>query len=557
MANTINDYFINLNKTDENGKSFKSMIQSNVCSIFMTPVTIQEVKNIVKELKNKKSSGHDQIPIKLIKSSIEYIAEPLVHIINLTLESGIFPNELKKGLVKPIHKKGPKYDINNHRPIALLSNFSKIFEKVISNRLISFFKKNNTLSKNQYGFQKGKNTTLAIFKILKQIWTDVNKKKTTIGLFIDLSRAFDCVSHKLLLSQLEHVGIRGTALKLIQTYLTDRLQATILDKYDKTMKTITRVQSSYETILQGVPQGSVLGPLLFLLYVNELPLIAGHLCVMFADDATIFISEEKLNDSDITVELYKTINIITDWLSCLNLRVNLEKTKIVQFVNYRQAPQCINININNVNIEQVPNTNFLGITIDSNLNWKTHIEKINNKISKSCYALSILANITSKEVTKNSYYGNVYPLLSYGLIFWGNSVNIQSTFILQKKCLRIMYNVKNMESLRNVFKCNAILTLTCMYILDISLFVRDHNDYFNKISNSKKNVRSQYQYDMRTVPASSYILKKSTYVHGIKIYNHLPVCIKSLEGAQFKRKLKEWLLCKCFYNLNEYFNARD
>lgn len=554
IANSMNNYFVNITNS-VNVTPYKPLTPPNLTSIFMTPVTTHELIGIVKKLKNKKSTGHDKIPMKAIKLSIEYIAEPLAHIINLTLESGVFPDDLKKALVKPLYKKGPKTEMGNHRPIALLPNFSKIFEKIIYNRILSFFTKNNILNTNQFGFQKGKNTTLAIFKVLRRIWTDIQKKKTAVGLFIDLSKAFDCVSHKILLRQLEHVGIRGAASKLIQSYLTNRQQATILDAYNKATKTITRVQSNYEENLQGVPQGSVLGPLLFLIYVNEFPLVLDHLCVMFADDATIFISEEKLNASNIVDELYNTIKKVMSWLSSINLKVNLDKTKIIQFTNYKQTAQDINLVVGSEKIEQVTSTNFLGITIDNNLNWKSHIEKINKTLSKTCYAISILSRITSTEVAKSAYYGNIYPFLTYGVIFWGNSANVQSTFILQKKCLRIIYNLNSMESARTLFISNNILTLTCIYILEISLFVKEQNEYFPRKSEKKKNLRPQYKYDICTVRPSSYILKKSTYVSGIKVYNHLPERIKALDGPQFKNKLKDFLVHKCFYNLNEYFSV--
>lgn len=267
-----------------------------------------------------------------------------------------------------------------------------------------------------------------------------------------------------------------------------------------------------------------------------------HPCVMFADDATIFITDNKLDGSNICNELCSTLRIVINWLASLHLRVNLDKTKCIQFSKNKQATQDLNINIDSKRIEQVNSTN-----------WKLHTEKINKKIASSCYAISILIKVTSVEVAKQAYYGNVYPQLTYGVIFWGNSVNVQSTFILQKRCLRLIFNVKTRESLRPVFKRHRMLTLTCIYILEICLFIRQRKDLFIKKCDSKENLRSQYQYDLCTVRPTSYILKKSTYATGIKIYNKLPANIKLLDGSKFKRNLKDWLICKCFYDLNEYF----
>jgi uncharacterized protein YpuA (DUF1002 family) len=172
---------------------------------------------------------------------------------------------------------------------------------------------------------------------------------------------------------------------VIESYLTNRIQAKTLASYDRITKTVRNIQSSYEINIQGVPQGSVLGPLLFLVYVKEFPLVINHPCVMFADDATIFLSEDY--DTNITNVLYTTIKTVTYW--SLNLCVNLDKTKIEQFTHYKQIPQSLSIKIEEKQIEQVTNTNF--VTIDSNLNWKSHTNKINNRLAKCCYALSIAA----------------------------------------------------------------------------------------------------------------------------------------------------------------------
>lgn len=198
--------------------------------------------------------------------------------------------------------------------------------------------------------------------------------------------------------------------------------------------------------------------------------------------------------------------------------------------------------------------NFLGIQIDTNLNWKSHISKVNQKIAKYCYAISTLSHVSSKSIAKNTYYGHVFPQLCYGVIFWGNSVNVESVFIMQKKCIRAIYNMKSTESLRTVFKQNNFLTLTGIFILEICLFVKNNVTYFNKKSSRADNLRSKYRYNICIPQVNNTMFYKSTYYTAIKIYNHLPIDIKQLNGNMFKNKLRNWLVSKVHYSLHEYFD---
>lgn len=368
------------------------------------------------------------------------------------LESGSFPDRLKTSLVKPIHKKGSKTDPNNFRPISLLPCFSKLFEKVIYIRIYSFLDKQNVLHKNQFGFRRASSTSLAIYEYLSKLWAGLNDRRDCTGLFLDMSRAFDCVIHSILLRQFEYIGVRGIAKELLQSYLTARNQFVVLSTFDKSSKSIVESRSSLASIQVGVPQGSILGPLMFLVYVNRLPRLTDNLCVMFADDASLLFVNNSGNTSQYEFEINNTVSKIVSWLNSINLKVNLTKTKLIQFGNYKKTRLDLQINFNSTKLEEVCHTDFLGVTIDNHLNWKMHIEKLNNKLSSRCYALSVLVDVASTEVAVSAYYGNIYPLLMYGVLFWGNSVDAAKTFILQKRCLRIIYRMPNDKSLRLVFK---------------------------------------------------------------------------------------------------------
>lgn len=277
---------------------------------------------------------------------------------------------------------------------------------------------------------------------------------------------------------------------------------------------------------------------------------------MFADDATVFIPNDNLSVTEFNDVINDTLKTVILWLESINLKVNLNKTKLLQFRNYRRLSTDMEIKYINTKIDEVDKINFLGVTLDTHLNWKAHVETLNKKISSYCYALSILVNVTSEDVARNAYYGYVYSLLNYGVIFWGNSVNVHTTFLLQKRCVRTLFRLHRTDSLRTVFPDKNLLTLTGIYILQISLFVKKHKDYFIQTKSTKANIRPQYEYDV-CIPNYTRLqcsmMKKSTFVMGVKIFNHLPRSIKMLNDHVFSTALKNWLITRTFYNVNEFF----
>ena len=249
------------NKTDStNIKSYgnahnQSSIKNK--SFFLMPTNYFEISKIINNLKGK-TGGVDKISSKILKSLSIYISVPLEYIFNLCIYKSIWPSALKESEIVPIHKSGSKYCTTNYRPISLISNIAKIFEKIIHNRLIKFFKDTNIISKWQYGFLKNKGTKDALNYVTHNIYSNLDKNNVVIAAFLDLSKAFDTICHKSLLYKLYNCGIRGPVLSLIQSYLSGRKQSV----------RFLNGNSSKRDIISGVPQGTILGPLFFILYIN-------------------------------------------------------------------------------------------------------------------------------------------------------------------------------------------------------------------------------------------------------------------------------------------------
>jgi hypothetical protein len=550
IAEIFNNHYIDstLHETVNNSKPYKN---TTVNSMFLKPMTEKEVIMEIIGLNNTNAVGHDEINTKIVKACTDELVPILTHLINLSFSTGSFPQALKLSIVKPLYKKGSKEDVNNYRPITLIPILSKVFEKCMLKRIINFCDKFEIIKKEQYGFQKGKSTTLAIFSLLKVIVTNINKNNFTTGLFFDLSKAFDFVSHKLLLGKLENLGIRGAVLQWLSSYLSNRQQCVSLSKIDKNSNVIS-YSSAYKHNGHGIPQGSVMGPILFLLYINDITDITNHNCILFADDISIIVTSEKnLNTiKDHEDDINNTIDNITVWLETNNLKINLNKSKCIQF------NQCNNPNnnhkLNSVKIEQVSQTKFLGVIIDQNLNWKAHIDHITTRINKFVYALKQIKNITNAKTAIISYHAYVQSILRYGLVMYGNGTDRDRAFVAQKKCIRAICGIRPDESCKQFFKKLNLLPLPCLYIYEMCLFVRKHIHLFKKASDMyPRNTRNPDRLVLEDIPRLAKYTKSSLCM-AVKIFNKIPNDLKTLRIGLFKTKLFDWLNMCGFYDLQGF-----
>jgi len=431
-------------------------------SLYLNPTDEDEIIKIICSQKSTASCGHDNISSILVKKLNYGLVAPLTRLINKSFEAGVVPDQLKIAKVIPIHKKGDKGEYSNYRPISLLPTFSKIYEKVMHKRLYSYLMTKSIIYDSQYGFRQGHSTTQAVSELIENITQGFDQFESTLAIFLDLSKAFDTINHSILLKKLEFYGIRGKALDWFTSYLHNRKQYVSLDGHD----------SDTHDMICGVPQGSVLGPLLFIIYTNDLPANLTHCkSILFADDTTIYKSSKDLNQ---LFELINSdLNIATEWFYSNQLSLNTNKTHYVLFSLKKASTTGLHIHLAGTVIEGKEHVKFLGIIVDEKLSWKYHIDYVKTRLISALFAMRRLKNIASATNLLTLYYSFFYPHIDYGLILWGGApkANINKICVMQKKAIRLITNTPYNAQTTPLFAKMKILKLSDIYVLQLAKFV--------------------------------------------------------------------------------------
>ena len=521
MAESLNDFFVNIGasveaKIPQSKKHFSSyLVNPNNKSIFVNPCTEYELRMIIGSLKSSKACGPNSISTNLLIEFSDLLINPLVSIINMSFKEGIFPSLNKQAIVCPIHKKEDIKRCENYRPISLLPNMSKIFERLMYIRLEDFLNSSDIMYKFQFGFRKGYSTNHALLSIVEQIRNALDNKMFTCGVFIDLEKAFDTVNHQILLSKLDHYGIRGVANAWFASYLLNRYQSV----------RVNGVTSSSLPVTCGVPQGSILGPLLFLIYINDMNLAVESSTIFhFADDTNLLYSSKTIKK--LKQNLNKDLMLLYDWLCANRLSLNTGKTEFIVFrpPRYNQGVR-ITLKLNHTKLFESPKIKYLGLILDNKLNWKAHIAELSKKLSRAVGLLYKVRNLCPPTVLRSLYFSLFNSHLSYGLAVWGNAnqLDIRKIKSLQKKAIKAIDSSLGKDNNDHLYFDLKILKFDEQLEFQLSslMWDYDHNVLPTSLTNYFKRANLIHNYKTRAASIGKlYYSKVNTIKYGIKSFKY-------------------------------------
>ena len=459
--------------------------------------------------------------------------------INFSLKSGTFPTQWKRAKIIPIHKSGDKDTPSNYRPISILPCVSKLLERVVQRQLLAYLHKNNILSPEQSGFRPKHSTITTLIKVTDDWFQAIDKKEYTGAVFVDLKKAFDTVDCDILINKLNKIGIKGIPSSWVKSYMSNRV-----------CKTFVNSKMSTESVLScGVPQGSLLGPLLFIIYVNDLVTCVKSCQVqLYADDTVLYFSHSSINN--IELALNTDLENVYNWMCQNKLSVNCKKTECILFGSKHMLSKqnVLNIKLHKSPLNQVRHFKYLGLICDENLNWNNHIENMSQKIGKMIGFLGRLRRSLSETVLNLIYRSLILPLFDYGDIIYSSTFMKYTDKLqkLQNRAGRIILKVKpehhvSVSEMHNALnwqllderRLNHSLVFMYKILNDLTpTYLRNEFEYV------PQRYSSRFGEILHLPKPRTECLKRSFKYRCAKAYNELPPVIKSSSTVNaFKSKI--------------------
>lgn len=547
VANIFNEYFSSVgrnlaNRLTSNGdvNCFNTMRMSEY-SMFMFPASSDEVQGIITSLDVNKATGCDGFPISALKKYSHQLSPLLSDCFNICLSTGVYPDCLKQALVYPVFKSDDPKIPTNYRPISVLPSLNKVFEKMIVNRLNNFFASSGYLYQHQFGFRTGSSSETAVVELVDEISSSLDQRHLAGTVFLDLSKAFDSIDHNMLLNKLDYCGVRGLANQLIRSYLSNRYQQVVINE----------TRSNARPIEYGVPQGSNLGPLLFLVFVNDLPNLNLYgKPRLFADDTVLSYSSVSVER---IVHLMKVdLERINRYLENNLLALNLKKTKMMIFrhsnANMFTVPQlCVDGQV----IDEVSTYKYLGIFLDNKLRWDVHIRQIISQNAALCGILRKLAYSVPQHVLMKIYHAFIHSRYQYGITVWGSCCKtfLKELQVQQNRCLKGIFKLPHLTPSLDLYNLpyNKVLPILGLFFLRAATMMHKiqnrmelhHNFQFSAAihhhhtRNANLLTRRRFNTEVGRRRFSNY---------GPQIYNRLPNPIKQvLFIVRFKFEVKRFI----------------
>ena len=469
MAERFNSFFAEIGKTlkqnidASNTDPLQNIVRAEEDITCFSLVNDNDVEKIIIQLKDV-GAGIDGVNSKIFKSTYKPILTKLTYFFNLCLSTGTFPKPLKVAILKPIFKSGDSDCLSNYRPISILPIMSKILEKIIYYQMSDFITKRNILSNCQFGFRRNNSTYMPIMLIQDYITKALENDDLVVGIYLDLTKAFDTVDHEILIKKLHKIGFQGTALSMLKSYLMERFQTV----------QINEIKSTFREVKMGVPQGSILGPLLFILYINDITNlnIEGQI-MLYADDTALFFKHK--NPEALQHITNTALSKIACWLESNYLTLNTSKT-FLQIYTKRKSVETLEIYINGNAIKEVKTIKYLGVLMDSDLKFTSHISTVCNTVSRNIGMIARARPFLTKKLLIQLYNSIVFPYINYCCFIWGSNYDerLRKLVTLQKRSMRLIEGIFPPQSATPVFKEYNILKVKEVAHLQILLIMHKY-----------------------------------------------------------------------------------